>query len=597
MAFVAKMSRMRMIAKHPTTAFRSRIYKRCFKLSTPWNDHSLSHSIINGFDWLPKTYSNDQVGMSDDTSNLSATKVFEKKEIATPSIRKLCSSNNLTNILNQNLTISKEMSTMLRITPMRTIIDEVTRSAKAAMDSAHQRKKTLNQEDYRLLLSLAEQLGNDRLARDVWARMNEDGVEATVECYNHFLGAHVWNDLLPEYRHFAINTEFNKMARSTQFAGGPYSKYTCREHGMKDLVKKLLADMLRHNIRPTEETICHILVGFAREGDIKGFDNLLRNTWKTSGESFISFAKSSPSRVVVGNAVVPTQKLLKTICFCCCINNDLTKAVNLIETLSTSYKIDIPLQIWEDLVDWAYILTKKSIPGESGKYRLKKTTVLGMWQALSKAPYNLTPTLRIYDRLIRAMWLNSYSMQMWNTMQSALSLFEDQKRTEMMAWTKLKGHNRNDTSVDELKSARQHVDSLGLTSKRNSQYLKSWLRLLFAISRHECRQKYLRNELCHVIIPCMFKGRWSRFLPSKIRYYIPTGLVTITRISDREILRHHITKQILVKNQVDLLVTSGTSPTQIWAHRPYENKRLDKLLYEQPTNQTPVSVLQALPIE
>ncbi|KAL3423227.1 hypothetical protein PVAG01_04975 [Phlyctema vagabunda] len=401
----------------------------------------------------------------------------------------------------------------------------------AARSSSHPMSVT----EYKYLLECARETGQKDVADRIWTSMEEQGVKPDVDCYNHFMYAKCWAELMnPEHRYtLRVNHGTLRLWRWRQ---SPY-RFTGREienSGIKIQIANIFRSMAKNGISGNEETFCLMMTGLSREGGINGVESALKTVWGIDVTALMSEEiEPKPKHLARTSPVYPSENLLFTLAHIYGTNSDIPTAMRLVDHVSRHYGIDIPTRVWEELLQRVYVLSAKypsRVKEEHPEYEMLKgqlplNAVTALWKTMTSEPYSITPTMRMYDwhirRLIR-MKDFTYASQL---MEEALA----HHRAIVVILARRIQHQHYDL-MNGLKvhihSSTRDVRFLKLRLQRNRLYIKHWVD--FLIRR---MTKYRRNDYQFATqdLPNIVKT-WELFLPRKVYgFKIPGAHVNILR--------------------------------------------------------------------
>ncbi|KAL9117974.1 MAG: hypothetical protein Q9187_005483 [Circinaria calcarea] len=237
-----------------------------------------------------------------------------------------------------------------------------------------------------------------------------------------------------------------------------------------------------------------------REGDMAGVRSILRKVWdidvdailELDDDSFIT--NNQPSHQ---SPSYPTQHLLFTLAHVFGSNNELPAALRIIDYISRKYSIEIDDETWAQLFEWTFVLStprykgRKSDGAQLGQLPL--ASVENLWNTMTSEPYNVKPTMPMYNRRIRNLWKRQMLDPMLEAMRAGKKLHNQQvKRSRAMAKDlpeeiSMDGASElNPLSLfpTSLTSARHHEMELQqLYGYRDFLMVSRWVRLLMAGTR------------------------------------------------------------------------------------------------------------------
>jgi hypothetical protein len=401
---------------------------------------------------------------------------------------------------------------------------------------ARQRDQPLSLSDYRYLLKCARLTGNIKASQDIWMSMTAvatSGQRSPVtpdgECFNHYLATMTLSDSTsPHLKNRLRVIPDNFIPRSW-----PMPPYTLRGHragpdnGIKANVSQIFRQMVKAGVPGDEETFCLMMMGFAREGDTVSVGSTLRRVWSVDVDALISADESGIQPVkpyALDSPFYPSAKILHTISHAYGINNDVPTALRVVDYVSRQYNIRIPTSVWNELLEWTFVLSKRRYGGRvkddgTSIGQLPREAMSNIWATMTSAPYYVVPTMEMYDRYVRNLLHRQRYGEARTVMSAARALHIRHVHTLSRQHIILKstlqpGHPVSENRMRDLQFSRMRV-------MRNREYIKRWIRLLIAGASFQL--KYHPNWSARDL-PDLLR-EWKLFIPKRVEYPIATGRV------------------------------------------------------------------------
>jgi hypothetical protein len=402
------------------------------------------------------------------------------------------------------------------------------------LDHRRRSGKTLSVLDYSLILGLARWTGLRDVADTFWKSMQADHIVPDLSCYNNYLGAIVSNlrhD--PEVRHTRRMTTFRTEARSKPTPSPGYAAYRFGTGGVREDVMELHREMLKFDIVPNEETFRLLILGVGREGDLGTVKKLLRQVWSMDVDAIIDGVQERHAEhelaISLTSPLYPTSFLIYAVAHVFGINNDIPTALRLVDHMSQTYKVKIFDYVWHELLNWTFVL---SIPRQASRGHqavLPKGSVQKLWEVMRNEPYNVRPTMDMYNKLIKSLFSQQRAQDMWHYMCEALPLYEAmRKETRDLN----KALHRVLKLCQPVGTLQQKYDRSRLNEKSSRLVLKRWVRLLLA-SMRSWRRVDKDLGWSTILIPKIVL-EWKEFMPSNVWYDIAAGRVSIVLRTNEE---------------------------------------------------------------
>lgn len=402
---------------------------------------------------------------------------------------------------------------------------------------ARQRDHPLSLSDYKYLLKCARATGNIKASQDIWMSMtavsasgHNRPVTPDGECFNHYLAATTWSDPTNPF----LKNRLRVIPDNFTPRSWLVPPYTLRGHrvgpdnGIKLQVSQIFRQMVKAGVPGDEETFCLMMLGFAREGDMVSVGSTLRRVWGVDVDALVTLDESELQPVKpysLDSPFYPSSKILSTISHAYGINNDLPTALRVVDYVSRQYNIAIPPSVWNELLQWTFILSKKRygrrVQGDGTSIgQLPQEAVSNIWKTMTSPPYNVQPTMEMYDRFISNLIERQRYGEVKTVMEEARNLHKRHvrwlSRQHIVLRSTLEpgGHPVSETRMRDLQFTRMRV-------MRNREYIKRWVRLL--IARASLQLRYHSNWSAHDL-PKILK-EWNLFLPKRVTYPIASGVV------------------------------------------------------------------------
>ncbi|KAJ5713231.1 uncharacterized protein N7483_010412 [Penicillium malachiteum] len=265
--------------------------------------------------------------------------------------------------------------------------------------------------EYTHLLDCARSMGNAPLAEDLWLSMQKDEVEPDGTCYNHYIGAKVWD-------HCFVGQE----AYNLRVLPRPYKKRRMRDKNVgwrgfstgklsiRRTTLEIFREMRKAGYLPDERTYINVMLASARTGHMQAVNHLLQTVWNIDVEALkgtLDHSTLPPAKAYEPwSALYPTKELLFAVVHAFGINSDISGAVNTIQFISTSYNIPIPDEVWHELFERAYVLSRYREPSESREYentvgKISSELVELIFKIMTSEPYNVVPNLQTLRFMMR----------------------------------------------------------------------------------------------------------------------------------------------------------------------------------------------------
>lgn len=390
--------------------------------------------------------------------------------------------------------------------------------------------------EYTYILDCARVMGDANLAAQAWTEMQAKGVEPDTTCYNYHMAAKSWEDAFVDTERFNLRIVpwymINRRAENRNRKRG-YRGVSTGPGGTKSQVLDLFYAMTAQGIPPDEESYIHLMVGSAREGDLKSCRNILHQIWGIShgvlegtqegGRTAHVFQLESPLR--------PSAGLIMAIAHCWGINNELPAALRIIDFVSTTYSIPVPRSAWQHLLEWTYVLSYPRF----GKWKeensvgfIPRTSPRDLYGILVSEPYDIRPTMPMINIAVRNSWWRDGLVSMLKYMNLGRQKYQKSNIEFQKAYRRFRaidGLFRRVQAKDPQASimvpptewyrAKRVWQIKRLVAERDRLMIRRWVKLLLYGRRwnkmsgvHYWEREKLQNCLVD----------WQEFLPQHTRY-------------------------------------------------------------------------------
>lgn len=468
---------------------------------------------------------------------------------------------------------------VLGIRPVQSFFARFVRYVQDIVSKRREAGHKLGIAEYKILLNCARSVGDGETATAIWNDMRKDRVRPDVECYNHYIEAKCWSGAYePAQRQKFRVIPYHMVMRLGRDRREGFGGYQVGyQSGLKTEIVRLFDTMVREGLLGDERTFVLMMTAMGREGDIKGVRSILKKVWSVDAVQLMEDDEAALEAVKpypIDSPLRPTPLLLFTMAHIFGSNNDVPTALRVVDHVSRHYSLPIPRGVWSHLLEWTFVLSERRYgPRKNdGSYlgRLPLQSVASLWDTMVSDPYNIKPTMPMYNRYIKN--LNSRQM-VWmylQKMREAKHLYEDSYRAYRLALRKYvialrsykKYLHRPGTRV-ALHSLQRKLERARMERARDYTYIKRWVRLLLGNTRwnHSWSRDWEREGLPDAI------EEWRPFLPAIVTYPTNGGTVSLdmklARRSTRRIrpLHRPLVWKVYIKRD-------GTVQRNLAAERP-----------------------------
>jgi len=474
--------------------------------------------------------------------------------------------NSIDTLASAHLEISAAMARQLGVASMHKVAYEYSSvlSEIVAIRRSAGIKLTLG--DYAVLLKSARDLGNNTVARTLWNKMQIDGMEPDIECWNHYLANVVFSKLHSAGSRFQSRViPFHMMARRAARPGTQFFNYRTGVGGVKDKVLGAFGHMLRSGVIANEESFRVVITAAAREGEVATVKSVLRKVWGIDVDAIRSGqdeAEMTAKELPRTSPLYPTTKLLFTLAHAFGINNDVPTALRLVDFVARRYDLTIDHATWAQLFEWTFVLSSvrsgaRSKIDQIRTGQLPLQSVMSLWETMTGPPYFIRPTMGMYNRLVKNLFYRDMSPTVVEKMEEGRQLYVQSIEHAYKLWRQLRDDlvlaERNPTLVDSLEKLRSEWETADLFRKRNLFWCKRWLRLLLATLRSSIHFDPLSSgDLSLRQIPRLL-WEWRDFAPTHVSYETLGGIVEFEIRTQEEIDANAVKRARFRARQQELL--------------------------------------------
>lgn len=405
-------------------------------------------------------------------------------------------------------------------------------------------------EEWRSLLQWVAYVGDGMTALDIWADMVNCKIRPDLICYNLYFMARCWSGAsFPLERHRLRVTPKLLQLRQLRKTGQSHLQrlwsFQVGPGGLKDEVSRMFAVMVNQGIMADATTFGLLMTALSREGDLQGVKSVLKKVWEMDVDKILKGDQipEKPRNRSTESPLYPTTDILYAIAHIYGSNNELPTALRLVDFVSRKYSIAIPPEVWDELLEWAHILSspRRALRKEDGasQGQLPLKSFESLWNTMVSAPYNIRPDMRMYNHYCSNLFKRQMLHAMLHQMRAGLALYRvqateyaDLRRLHAMSSAQCSEQpNRRDHTKTEL--SHQKIALGALTEYRNFLMVSRWFRLLLGGRRwgggSDRVMIWERQEL-----PNAVREFWHFRPRPVIRYHIATGIVEITADQDED---------------------------------------------------------------
>ena len=324
--------------------------------------------------------------------------------------------------------------------------------------------RKLGIEEYRLLLNALSHAGHGRAAWRAWRAMKEAGIEPDLDCYNFYFEARCWSNAYHPGERFKLRViPMTMKFRQAPLLGKDSRRlpgYSVGPGGLKTTISKTFVDMIEQGIVADSRAFSLLMTALAKEGDLVGVKSILKQVWDVDADSpaEVNEDPQRPNGLARESPLFRDDEVLWTIVNIFGSNSDIPAALRVVENVSRRYSISISSRIWGVLLDWTFVLSKRCSLKTKSEHdwtglalgQLPPRSVESLWNTMISEPYNIKPTMAMYDRYVRNLYV-----------RDMLALFLAQaSRGLILYWSLFERYARLTVQLSNRKSWAKDTDSM-----------------------------------------------------------------------------------------------------------------------------------------
>ncbi|KAI9827768.1 MAG: hypothetical protein M1832_004257 [Thelocarpon impressellum] len=386
--------------------------------------------------------------------------------------------------------LSPAYARLIRAQPITEVFEKFVGTVRRVVQLRREGGSPLGIGDYNFLLKCARAVGDGTAAEALWEDMGRDGVAPDTASYNHRMSARCWSSAYDPRRRQKLHLRPEVPGRK----------------GVKDEVMALYEDMMSRGVAPDERTFSLMMTAMAREGDMPGVKSIFAQVWNVDVDVIIGGEEVEVKRYPKDSPLHPTTDMLFTIAHVFGSNNDIPTALRLVDFVSRNYELTIPTEVWAHLLEWTFVLSAQR------PRTLPLAAMQSLWETLIAPPYEIEPTIPMYNRYIKNLVLREMPFEALKIARRGLALYEAssaadaaEARHAMATYRaqagEVPGALRRESELRELVWARDHA------------FVKRWARLLLgARPSVSGREEWVGRALPGVV------RDFEAFLPERVEY-------------------------------------------------------------------------------
>lgn len=393
--------------------------------------------------------------------------------------------------------------------------------------------------EYTILLNIARSTGRAQIALNIWNAMLADRIDPDTTCYNYFFEARCWSkayDAVEKYK-LRVTPHHLEMRQSVQRKRG-FLGHRTGSRGIRTETIENFDFMVKSGVRPDVNTFAMLIQAMGREGDMEGVQSILKQVWDVDLESALKEEDSEllfENRLSPNSPTYPNKDLLFTIAHIFGSNNQIPTALRVIDIFSRKYEIEIDFETWNQLFQWTFVLSSKrtGVYKEDGSDagQLPLESVENLWNAMTSEPYNVKPTMHMYNRYVKNMAIRHKLDSVLELMRAgqALHQAEEQNLKDLLA----RNPDTESTAFEDGLISEPEAGSVAWEQQRNLEIeslkvyrdyvmLCRWVRLLMSGRRWISSDEERRLGWERIRVPNAVHEFWDYRPANGFKYWTMT---------------------------------------------------------------------------
>ncbi|OTA62023.1 hypothetical protein K449DRAFT_382710 [Hypoxylon sp. EC38] len=310
----------------------------------------------------------------------------------------------------------------------------------------------------------------------------------------------------------------------------PHAEDIMRKMRKNRPVTKLFFSLLWNHQVLNESLLCSFMIAFGRAGSLRfigsqilhayfGID-MKRLTYNEERDTQTSSGKNQIKSF--GYRIWPTVRLMEAVVEVYGSNGEIAIAFQLVNYISKTYHIPIPRSIWQDLLEWTYVMGSPPVSSAWRRADMQfkiptRSAVELIWDAM--VSHQVQPGFEQYDILIRSLLGRHQVGKVLPFMREAVELYSAQCQEYVEATFEyaqmIKDGMRLSHVVHRYERAR-------FRKSRMWYDIRLWCRKYLSV----VRSFNPNNPLTTVAVPDFIR-EFRPFLPTPAQYRTATGYVSL----------------------------------------------------------------------
>lgn len=307
----------------------------------------------------------------------------------------------------------------------------------------------------------------------------------------------------------------------------PHTEDLTRMMRKKGPATRLLKRILKDSHRMSEPLLCALMIAFGRIGSLRFVGSRILNQYFGIRMMHLTYNQGTTNKTQIDHIpyrIRPTIRLLQAVVETYGCNGEIFVAFQLVDHISKNYHLPIPLFIWQDLLEWTYIMNSPSA-STAWKYagmlsKIPSSSVVELiWTTMTSAPYHVQPGFEQYSILIRNLLARNQFSKALPYMRQAISFYDTQCREYENAVLEYVQMLRDGVHIGES----LHRYERARFEKAHMWYdIQTWCRQYLS----NIRSFNPSNPLAIIAVPDFIR-EFAPFVTNPARYRTATGYVSL----------------------------------------------------------------------
>ncbi|KAL7270056.1 hypothetical protein RUND412_007253 [Rhizina undulata] len=400
------------------------------------------------------------------------------------------------------------------LVPAKTLFDDFLEKIRAVLRSMSEVGYSLGLREFSHLLECARATRNKDLADKIWRLLEgRKNISPDTWCYNCYMAAVCGTE--ETERSLVVDEE--TIARRV--------KRGINRGDMRMKAFQIYKNMVSRGVPPNVTTINLMMLAMARLGDTDGVRGVIKNVWQVNADNLSSEASKAPS-LDKDSLLYPDMHTITTIAAAFGMNLEVELAIRLVDHMARKFKIPIEITAWISLLNWAYVISRPE------KKQLPSDVIQKLWKIMTSSPYNVTPTLQMWDYPIRSLIRRHMYSKAEASIDSAMVAYNDlvsTVETTEAAYHKATSQPRGIVPKDQLTKLGRDYAVAKRAEWRGRSIIRRWVELM-ALGRGMMTHhiQYPRTK-----VPALIE-KYGYFYGGKVLYILDSGWAELSIGEEKE---------------------------------------------------------------